>query len=83
MRKPKASGSFIARQLHSYEPEQGYFAHVSQLELRRVVAGILPHTFTVDRHEIERRKNATAAKAEACVRWLGTVLNEDEMDVTK
>jgi len=64
-----------------YEPTQGYFKHLPVNTLKRTVAGLLPSLYTWNRKTGAAYKQATDGKATACVKWLGTVLHEDAMDV--
>ena len=64
-----------------YDPPQGYFKHLPANTLKRQVAGLMPLLWSENANGTVFRKHATDTKAAACVKWLGTVLHEDRMDL--
>ena len=70
-----------------YSPAEGYFRHIPANTLKREIAGVLPLVHIarakpkVAGLEETSHKNATDAKATACVKWLNTVLFEEAMDL--
>lgn len=73
--------SFQGRFLR-YDPGQGYFQKVPVNTLKREIATqLLPKLFTVNASGTRSKKFTTDSRASNCVKWLSTVLHEDQMDV--